>query len=1115
MSSESSANIIRRHFMKHFQSPKISAILAIATLTMVYGCDSDSSSSSENLTCPNDAPICGDICCPFECNDNICAFPNSNTNTQTEDDCNKNGQTFCNGKCVSIQSDPMHCGDCTTICSGQESCQEGKCVFGCGKGLTLLDNGLCVNTSSDSEHCGADNVACGESMYCNDGQCACMNKHYDCDGNADNGCESEVKCEYLCEEGKKTCGLNFCCAETESCCGSTCCEAGTTCCDGTTCIDLQSDRNHCGSCKEACGAREKCEAGVCVDDDSKCNTDGQISCWGSCIDVMSDAKNCGDCDHACDEGILCIEGKCQIECENDLQACGNECADFNTSPKHCGDCETQCANNQTCVDGSCTDNSDVSCENEEINKDLCWGTCVDMQTDPSHCGSCGVTCTKDQTCVTGACVDNPKPGECSVGQKMCFGVCRDILTDIDNCGECLNKCGENQACEAGKCEMICDETQIKCDGICFDPKTSTKHCGACDNACAAGMECREVEDEKSACQCDANHFDCDGDPANGCESTSECACTPGAEQACWRGAPENRGKGICKDGKQTCDDSGRFWGPCMEGVYPSSITCDDAGFYIGGDQNCNDIPDDQEDCKAKCDLMLSDMSYIGCEYWPVFLQNYSGFSEVYMDMTVVVSNPNDTDVDVYVFDKVKHDNASHQPYLSFTVPAGGVVTKLIVGDPTGSTDSNQAVPDSGQTIYDYMLQNTMLAPYAFKLRSSLPVVVYQFNPYGKSNGYTADASLLLPSNVLGQDYINLSYYSNNEDISANTFTVVAVKPGTTTIEVTPSIDVRSGTDVNNSSTIDAIEANAKRTFTLKQFDVLHLQQGDSGEMTGSRVHADKPIAVFGGAACTNIRSACDHTEEQLFPTNVWGTNYYAIRAGYDLANKKLLGDELDDYYILAQQDGTVVTITGNQGALKTDLIPLPAYSGGSGEKTLIPITTEKNFTGTVTLNSGQFTKITTTKNFQVSATKPILVAQFIDDVAKIGDPGYTLNVPVEQYRTDYSFSIPDNYEYDFVTLVAPKDTKIYYTGAGHKGTAYDNVLIDTLPSDVFSGWMTVGNDNYVYGYLDIDSGTHHLQGDNKFGALGYGFGDAKSEIYDDTSYAYPIGLNLDRINNTN
>ncbi|MBQ9817022.1 MAG: hypothetical protein IJM59_06105, partial [Proteobacteria bacterium] len=101
--------------MKHFSSSKIAAILAIASMAALYGCENESSSSSETLTCPSDAPLCGGVCCPYECNNNECAFPGGSTtpDPKTEDDCTKNGQTFCSGKCVSTQSDPMHCGDCT------------------------------------------------------------------------------------------------------------------------------------------------------------------------------------------------------------------------------------------------------------------------------------------------------------------------------------------------------------------------------------------------------------------------------------------------------------------------------------------------------------------------------------------------------------------------------------------------------------------------------------------------------------------------------------------------------------------------------------------------------------------------------------------------------------------------------------------------------------------------------------------------------------------------------------------------------------------------------------------------------------------------------------------
>ncbi len=1055
-----------------------------------FDCDSDMANGCESQ-----------VACDFPCEptQQLCADSGTCCDAGTEccgASCCEAGSACCGGDtCLDVSTDPHNCGKCDKKCNANQICESGECKdaeISCDTEEGMIACwGECVQSYTDKDNCGECGHACDEGLVCAQGECTID-----------------------CADDETVCKLE----------------------DKQYCAKLAEDPQNCGTCGHVCETSQVCVTGdegtvECkefseVQPDFTCSPILDPSgeeraptlCWGNCVDVQTDARHCGVCGNACGEGYECATGVCTKVCDPGLNACGDTCHDFLNDVHACGNCDTQCLTTQTCVEGVCTD-SDLNCNEGAdpedpayVEKTLCWGTCADLTTDTAHCGACDVACGENQTCTDGKCADisvEPDPGACNAPMGMCYGVCKDLQNDDANCGKCLNACGTGEKCIEGKCELQCGSLTV-CDKACIDTTSSDKNCGACGVECKDGQTC-----VGSACQCVEGRKDCDGVADNGCEAPAdiEC-CVPGETRFCWRGLPENRGKGICQDGSQTCDASGQFWGPCTGGVYPSAITCDEAGFYKGGDQNCNGVDDTTEDCVSSCDLRLTDSSYIGCEYWPVFLQNYSGYSRVYMDMTIVVSNPNDQPAHVYIFDKAKYDNASHTPYLEFDVPAGGVVTKLIVGDPTGSTQNNLAVPNSGQTIYNYMLNNTMQAPYAFRARSSLPVVVYQFNPYGKSKGYTADASLLLPTNVLGQDYIDLSYYSSSGTTAANTIGIVAVKPGTTTVEVTPSIKVAQGRNVNTSATIPAIPAETKTTFTLQQFDVLHLQQGDDGEMTGSKIHADKPVAVFGGAACTNIRSACDHTEEQLFPTNVWGTNYYAIRAGYNLSSKTILGSEFDDYYILAQQDNTVVTITGNQGASNTDTITLPAYSGGSGKKALTQIITNNNFIGTVTLNSGQFTKISTIKNFHVSATKPILVGQFIDDVAGIGDPGYTLNVPVEQYRTNYSFSIPADYEYDFVTLVAPKNTKIYYTGAGYKGTPYNNILIDSLPSTVFSGWMTVGNENYVYGFLDLDAGTHYLNGDKKFGALGYGFGDANSDT-DDTSYAYPIGLNLDRINNTN
>ena len=1101
-----------------------------ATLKCDSLCDDASQVKCDGgACCDNASECCGSACCG-------------------------EGTTCCgDGICADVQSDAANCGTCGNACTDGKSCVDGNCERVCS-GATpdkceALD--VCVNFASDVLHCGNCDTKCATTETCVEGVCTPSEVNCSDDPDADATTLCWGTCVDLDSDAQNcgTCG-NACLAD-QACEAGTCvCPPDTQVCEGK-CVDYASDRNHCGSCGNACLADQTCEESTCV-----C-PEGTGVCGDKCLDFSSDKNNCGSCGHACVGDEICEAGACKLVCANanDI-VCNGTCVDPQTSNTYCGNCDTKCATTETCVEGVCTP-SEVDCsadgdDPDATPKTLCWGVCTDLSSDKANCGACGEACVEGQNCVEGACVcpaettlcngkcisftsDAANCGACgrACGDKQicasgecvasevitCFGKETDLKSDVNNCGACLHKCSTGEACEDGVCTLVCGEGYTLCNGACINLSSSAANCGACGHACKDGESC-----DASLCNCSAGRFDCDGDASNGCESTSKCACEPGSKQACWRGAAENRHVGACKeDGEQICDATGQFWGPCIGGIYPSAITCDDAGIYYGGDQNCNGKPDEEEECVSSCDLRLTDSSYIGCEYWPVFLQNYGGhFSDfevsmlgydMYYDMTLIISNPNKTTTTVYVFDKSKYENVSHVPYLQFDIPAGSVVTKTIVGDPNG-TQYNKAIGSSSQTIFSYMLKNTMLAPYAFKVRSSLPVVVYQFNPYGKSNGYTADASLLLPSNVLGQEYIDLTYYSGSSDINANTLAIVAVKPGVTNVDVFPTINIASGIKVEDSSTLKAVSAGMKESYKLKQFDVLNLQQSVDGEMTGSKIQADKPIAVFGGAACTNIRSACDHTEEQLFPTNVWGSNYYAIRAGYDHVNKKILGTELNDYYILAQQNGTNVTINGNQNTSTTDTIVLPAYTGGSGSKNAIVISTNNSFTGSVTLNEGQFTKISTIKNFQVSANKPILVGQFIDDVKSIGDPGFTLNVPVEQYRRDYAFSIPSNYEYDFVTLVAPKNSKIRYTGDGYKNVKYNDVLVDDLPSNVFSGWMSVGNDNYVYGYLDLDAGTHQLVGDQKFGALGYGFGDANSST-DDTSYAYPIGLNLDRINNTN
>jgi hypothetical protein len=71
-----------------------------------------------------------------------------------------------------------------------------------------------------------------------------------------------------------------------------------------------------------------------------------------------------------------------------------------------------------------------------------------------------------------------------------------------------------------------------------------------------------------------------------------CPCQPGATQPCYKGPPNTRHVGECKDGQQTCVKSAEFgtWGDCVGGQGPTADVAD------GKDNDCNGTPDDGTAC---------------------------------------------------------------------------------------------------------------------------------------------------------------------------------------------------------------------------------------------------------------------------------------------------------------------------------------------------------------------------------------------------------------------------------------------------------------------------------------------------------------------------------------
>jgi len=105
--------------------------------------------------------------------------------------------------------------------------------------------------------------------------------------------------------------------------------------------------------------------------------------------------------------------------------------------------------------------------------------------------------------------------------------------------------------------------------------------------------------------------------------------------------------------------------------------------------------------------------------------------------------------------------------------------------------------------------------------------------------------------------------------------------------------------------------------------------------------------------------------------------------------------------------------------------------------------------------------------------------------AGIGDPAYIIGVPVEQYRSKYTFLAPSAYEKDYITIVAPVGTTV----------TLDGTEIDQ------TDFKTFGSGDYMYAYELIEDGRHDLEASKPVGLFVYG-------VDNYVSYGYPAGLDL-------
>jgi hypothetical protein len=127
--------------------------------------------------------------------------------------------TMCDETCSVLSSDPMNCGACGTVCMAPANaigtCSDGMCGFECAPGYDLC-NGRCFFTDNNVSFCGRACTDCialphtnSDTVNCSHGLCTLLNacaSHYgDCDGNVDNGCETDLTAQTNCGACRVSC----------------------------------------------------------------------------------------------------------------------------------------------------------------------------------------------------------------------------------------------------------------------------------------------------------------------------------------------------------------------------------------------------------------------------------------------------------------------------------------------------------------------------------------------------------------------------------------------------------------------------------------------------------------------------------------------------------------------------------------------------------------------------------------------------------------------------------------------------------------------------------------------------------------------------------------------
>ena len=482
-------------------------------------------------------------------------------------------------------------------------------------------------------------------------------------------------------------------------------------------------------------------------------------------------------------------------------------------------------------------------------------------------------------------------------------------------------------------------------------------------------------------------------------------------------------------------------------------------------------------CQPLCEQAAEARSYLGCSYYA--LPTANSYLDAVFSFAVAIANPQlvPARISIEGGSDVREERTIAPGALEvIRLPWIGALRSPAVGQEHFSVRS--PVP-------------------AYRITSSVPVTVHQFNPLSFSEpvactadpggdacfSFTNDASLLLPTHALTGSYLLMSRPSQLLVGEGGRLTspgfVAIVGAGDRPAPVTVRTRAYIARDIDGA--MPRHTPGETFTFTLNPGQVVQLVTevpgacptapevegeysycplGADYDLTGTEIVSNGRIAVFAGHNCTFVpfnRWACDHLEEQIFPSEALGLAVVAPMSIQQRGEPHLLR------VVSAADDNAIVFEPP-----RDDAPP-------------------------VVLGRGEFVEIEMRVPTRVIGTGPLLAARFFvgQDYNGVGssgggasgDPSMGLLVPDEQWRTQYIFLSPDTYTSTYVDIIASAQARV------------------ELDGQVLGGFRPAQGTGYSIARAPLRAGVHRITSTFPVGVQVYGYAPY-------TSYLVPGGLDL-------